>query len=158
MQHSIDLVYILSSFYDKVYIIKPQTSRYANSEKYIVCKGFTSITSDQFGPYINKAFEKMLSTSSSNQYIDSFLNIPISLFFLNKIDEYNAIFGQQQIENIHFTLSLIDNKHKQDKIDNLINVNIQKCTLWCTKYNVLQNQLIVPSNIFLSNSSIYNDN
>ena len=30
MQHTIDLLYILSSFYEKVYIMKPYTSRYAN--------------------------------------------------------------------------------------------------------------------------------
>jgi 23S rRNA U2552 (ribose-2'-O)-methylase RlmE/FtsJ len=40
MQHTIDLLYILSSFYEKVYIMKPNTSRYANSERYIVCKDF----------------------------------------------------------------------------------------------------------------------
>jgi 23S rRNA U2552 (ribose-2'-O)-methylase RlmE/FtsJ len=160
MQHSIDLVYILSSFYDKVYIIKPQTSRYANSEKYIVCKGFTSIPFEQFGPFIQRTFEKMLLSPLSNQsqYIHRFLNIPISLYFLTKIDEYNAIFGQQQIENIHYTLSLIDNKHRQDKIDNLVNINIQKCIGWCQKYNIVQNQLVLASNIFLSGNSFYNDN
>jgi len=160
MQHSIDLTYILSSFYDKVYIIKPQTSRYANSEKYLVCKGFTAIPFEQFGPFIQRTFEKMLLSPISNQtqYIHRFLNIPISLYFLTKVDEYNAIFGQQQIENIHYTLSLIDNKHKQDKIDNLINTNIQKCMMWCNKYNIIHNQLLIPSNIFLSKISIYNDN
>ena len=35
-----DYIYLLSLFYNKVYIIKPQTSRLANSEKYIICKGF----------------------------------------------------------------------------------------------------------------------
>jgi len=40
MNHTVDLLYILSSFYQDVYITKPNTSRYANSEKYIVCKKF----------------------------------------------------------------------------------------------------------------------
>ena len=35
-----DYIYLLSLFYNKVYIFKPQTSRLANSEKYIVCKDF----------------------------------------------------------------------------------------------------------------------
>jgi 23S rRNA U2552 (ribose-2'-O)-methylase RlmE/FtsJ len=152
MQHSIDLLYILSSFYDKVYIVKPQTSRYANSEKYIVCKGFTNIPFESFAPFIYRAFEKMLlsNTSNSELYIHRFLNTPISMHFLVKLEEYNAIFGQQQIENIHFTISLIDNKHRQEKIDNLINTNIQKCILWCTKYNVPYNQTIVQTNVFLN--------
>jgi hypothetical protein len=153
MQHSVDLLYILSSFYDKVYIVKPQTSRYANSEKYIVCKGFTNIPFESFSPFIQRAFEKMLLSNTSNNelYIHRFLNTPISMHFLVKLEEYNAIFGQQQIENIHFTISLIDNKHRQEKIDSLININIEKCILWCTKYNIPYNQCITQANVFLSN-------
>ena len=37
---SIDLLYLLSIVYEQVYFVKPHTSRKANSEKYIVCKGF----------------------------------------------------------------------------------------------------------------------
>ena len=37
---SFQIVYLLSTLYKKVFIIKPNTSRYANSEKYIVCLGF----------------------------------------------------------------------------------------------------------------------
>ena len=37
---SIDIVYLLSYYYKTVYIVKPNTSRYANSEKYIVCRYF----------------------------------------------------------------------------------------------------------------------
>jgi len=142
MQHSIDLLYILSSFYEKVYIIKPQTSRYANSEKYVVCKGFLFNSCENFYPFLYRAFEKMLLPDSRTQnsvtelFIHRFLNIPIPFLFVNKLEEFNAIFGQQQIENIHYTISLISSKHKQDKIDNLIKINIQKCVQWCMKNNV----------------------
>ena len=40
MEHTVDILYILSAFYETVYITKPKTSRYANSEKYLVCKNF----------------------------------------------------------------------------------------------------------------------
>lgn len=191
MQHSIDLIYILSTFYEKVYIIKPQTSRYANSEKYIVCKGFlfgslsvengtpskrkeifnsatadlrhgantyqstiettkhsvelgehrfyeSTIIVDQeyenpFYPILHRTFEKMMS---SDQHIHRFMSIPIPINFVTRLEEYNAIFGQQQIENIYYTISLIKNKNRQDKIDNLIKTNVQKCISWCNKYNV----------------------
>ena len=151
MQHTIDLLYILSSFYEKVYIIKPNTSRYANSERYIVCKDFTFSSCEKFYPFFYKAFEKMLCV---DEYINRFINIPLSYCFVIKLEEYNAIIGQQQIENIHFTISLIENKHKQEKIDNLIRTNIQKCLYWCTKYNIPYNQLITNTNIFVNNSFI----
>jgi 23S rRNA U2552 (ribose-2'-O)-methylase RlmE/FtsJ len=37
---TLDLLALLSSLYDHVSIVKPVTSRYANSEKYVVCTGF----------------------------------------------------------------------------------------------------------------------
>ena len=37
---TVQLLYLLNTFYDDVYICKPYTSRVANSEKYIVCQGF----------------------------------------------------------------------------------------------------------------------
>jgi hypothetical protein len=145
MEHSVDLLYILSSFYDKVYIIKPQTSRYANSEKYIVCRDFLFETNEHFFPFLYNAFDKMCS---SEKPIYRFLNIPIYYYFINKLEEYNAILGQQQIENIHYTISLIEHKYKQDKIDNLIKINIQKCIQWCTKNDIEYNNIISNINIF----------
>ena len=39
-QCTFQAIYLLSCFYKKIVITKPYTSRYANSEKYIVCKKF----------------------------------------------------------------------------------------------------------------------
>ena len=134
MQHSIDILFILSSFYEKTYIIKPQTSRYANSEKYVVCKNFLFSSVDSHYPILHRTFEKMMA--SPEKYVHRFMTIPIPLHFVTRLEEYNAIFGQQQIENIHYTISLIKNKNRQDKIENLIKTNVQKCIAWCIKYNV----------------------
>ena len=137
MSHTIDLLYILTSFYEKVYVTKPDTSRYANSEKYIVCIGFM-FDSCECKPQLTNVFLKM--TESSDQVIH-FLNKPISYYFLMKLEEYNCSFGQQQIENIFSTLSIIEtnDKNKSNKINELIKINSQKCVNWCCKYNVLHN-------------------
>ena len=139
MNHTIDVLHILSAFYDKVFIMKPRTSRYANSEKYVVCKGFKFGDSKSFYPYLIRAFEKMMLAPPPGMEelsIQRFLNIPASYYLLKKVEEYNAIFGQQQIENIHYTISLIENKHKQEKIDTLIRLNVQKCIHWCLKNSI----------------------
>lgn len=146
MQHTVDLLYILSSFYDRVYITKPQTSRYANSEKYIVCKHFTYKSNAEFYPHLHKAFANMME---DRKHVSRFLRIPIPTFFLNKLEEYNSIFGQQQIENIQNTIILIENKHKNERIENLLKMNIQKSTNWCIKYAVPHYAIIKPPNIFL---------
>ena len=152
MQHTVDILYILSSFYDKVYLIKPQTSRYANSEKYVVCKDFLFSNNEQFYPFLHKTFESMLLVND-NRFIHRFLNIPLSYYFLLKLEEYNSIFGQQQIENIHYTTSLIEIKQKQEKIDGLIKTNIQKCIQWCKKNGIEANNYTVNNMFFSEDAS-----
>mgnify|MGYP006084876487 CR=1 FL=1 len=145
MQHTLDILAILSSFYDKVYITKPQTSRYANSEKYIVCKGFIGHSADEIYPYLKTAFENMI-LSKNNLF--KLLNIPLTLLFTTKVEEYNAIFGQQQIENIHYTLSLMDTKNKTEKLNNMAKINVKKSTDWCIKYGILHNNITLGNNVF----------
>jgi hypothetical protein len=53
------------------------------------------------------------------------------------VEECNAIFGQQQMENIYNTLNMI--LDKDDKKDQLIKTNAQKCIAWCSKYNIAFN-------------------
>jgi 23S rRNA U2552 (ribose-2'-O)-methylase RlmE/FtsJ len=151
MKHTIDILYILSSFYEKVHIIKPQTSRYANSEKYIVCKGFIYSTNKDFYGFLEKGFINMLK--NKKEVPCRFLNVEVPYYFLQKIEEYNAIFGQKQIQNIHFTMSFIDNKYKQEKIEMLIKTNIQKSTNWCLKYDVPYNILLNTTNLFTNSAS-----
>ena len=160
MLHTIDLLYLLSSFYKNVYICKPQTSRYANSEKYVVCKNFIHKNCVDIYPYLHDCFEKMMKplvllrtsvdfpnpngVSEDWSYIPDigrFLNIQISNNFINKLEEYNSILGQQQIENIHDTIVLIESKYKNEKVNNLLKTNIRKCTQWCIKYNMPYNLL-----------------
>ena len=153
MQHTIDILYLLSSFYNKVYIMKPNSSRFANSEKYIICKGFLFDSCESFFPYLLNVFTKMITIESEN--IQRFLNVPISNYYLSKIEEYNAIFGQQQIENIYYTISLIDSKISNEKIEQMIKLNTQKCVQWCLRHNVLHNSnLHVVENIFLSQNNL----
>jgi 23S rRNA U2552 (ribose-2'-O)-methylase RlmE/FtsJ len=61
MKHTLDILYLLSSFYEKVYIVKPKTSRYANSEKYIVCQGFLFDSNERFYPFIENGFINMIN-------------------------------------------------------------------------------------------------
>ena len=139
MQHTIDLLYILSALYEEVYITKPNTSRYANSEKYMVCKNFIFKDNSTFIDKFTECFQQLLTCKD---HINGFLSSPISNNFLNKIEEYNAIFGQQQLDNIYQTITLIDNTHKNDKIENYTRTNINKCINWCINHNVTHNTFI----------------
>ena len=149
---SLDLLFLLYNLYDQVTIIKPNTSRFANSEKYVVCKGFrnTGNTLD-----IVKLFYKILARSDvAGEIMNGHLfDFPLPYLFTNKIEEYNAILGQQQIDTIVSTIYLIDNNNKYDKIEHMKKKYIQKCITWCQKFNIPYHSVIQTNNMFLSGSA-----
>ena len=111
MKHTIELLFLLSSMYEEVYITKPLTSRSANSEKYIVCKNFIQ-SSIQLYPYLFFSFKEMLE--KTDDLLFSFLDIEIPLYFLEKIELYNGLFGSMQLENIQRTLQLIEETNEEN--------------------------------------------
>ena len=126
-------------------MIKPFTSRYANSERYVVCKDFRL---QDPAPFLQK-FKDIFNVINSDKIISRILAIDIPYIFLNKLEECNIVFGQQQIENISNTLSLIK-ETKKDKIDSLRKHNIQKCIIWCQKNKIPYNKTSQSLNIFLA--------
>ena len=133
---SVELIYILCSLYEKVYIYKPNTSRLANSEKYIVCKYYKN--TDVNREFLKKLIPHILDNCST---ISSLVNFEIPLLFLNKLDEINAILGQQQLEMIANTLSILNHSTQKEKINNLKESNIIKCVQWCKKHDFHHNVL-----------------
>jgi 23S rRNA U2552 (ribose-2'-O)-methylase RlmE/FtsJ len=127
----LQLIYLLNSLYEKVYIVKPNTSRYANSERYIVCKYFKLKDSKEiFYPLLNN-----ISQINNYEYINSIYDEKINYYFLIKMEEINAVIGQQQIEYITNTIELIENDNKEI-ISRFIKNNINKCINWCIKYKI----------------------
>ena len=165
----IDILYILSSVYEKVYIIKPNTSNPTTFDKYIVCKNF--ILNDnkkelyknyyfKLAHFINSYLQKNLN-ANDNMNILSIINCEIPCYFTNKIDEINIIIGQQQLESIDQIINILKNKNKEEKIENIKKNNIQKSILWCEKFKIPHNKFTEKINIFLplkKNSDNENDN
>lgn len=129
---SADMIYILSMLYNQVYFVKPNTSRYTNSEKYIVCKDFRL---DNVDKIVMKMIGMIETQNSVKSYMERYISIDIPHYYINKVEEYNAILGQQQIENIFSTLSMINNKYN-NHFEDIKNLHIQKCIGWCKKYKL----------------------
>ena len=57
--------------------------------------------------------------------------------FISKIEEINAIYGQQQIENILLTLNYLKEGilKQMDKLEKIKQTNVKKCIQWCINYN-----------------------
>lgn len=147
-QVSIEYLYLLSILYDEVHIVKPNTSRYANSEKYIVCKNFRLSDTDSLVKLLYSAISKL----KDDDILNKILNIDIPYLYFNKLEEYNAIIGQQQIENIASTLSLISN-NKNERLELFKKNNIQKCISWCQKYKIPFYKNTQFNNIFINKNA-----
>lgn len=134
---TVQYLYLLTSVYEKVYIYKPNTSRLANSERYVICINYKNTTKNR------NEFTKVIPNILSMSYnLKSILKMNIPLYFYQRIEEINAILGQQQLEAISSTISLITHKTQKVKIVNLKDNNIQKCIAWCNKHNFSYNKII----------------
>lgn len=148
---TIDILYLLSSLYKHVYVMKPQTSRCANSEKYIICKGYNLDENQERIENIIKKIYGNFDHLNSNLHIETIFNFTYSRTFISKIEEINIIIGKKQIDNIVTTLNLMMNKNF-DKIDYYKKKHIQKCIKWCEKFDIKYHKNIKSTNIFLSSS------
>ena len=151
---SVDIVYLLSYYYKTVYIVKPNSSRYANSEKYIVCRYFKNTLNINIKMKFFGILKLLNNIKFENYNITSILNLDQNLYFLNIIQEINHILGQRQMENILYTIKLIGNKDKyKEKIEKMKNTNIQRSIKWCEDNGVEINRIkdiVNTRNIFLN--------
>ena len=151
---TVDILYILSYYYDHVSIMKPYTSRIANSEKYVICQGFKITDSTQIIQQFASIFDS-IQKSSSGDVLSSLLPFEHDLYFLNKIEDMNAMVSFQQIENITSTLSIITNHRNSEKLEQYKRANVNKCIAWCEKYEIPHNAhhaCFQSTNIFLHKS------
>jgi 23S rRNA U2552 (ribose-2'-O)-methylase RlmE/FtsJ len=145
---TVDVIYILCNLYAEVYVSKPCTSRHANSERYIVCKHFKPASTAVILPQLQAMF-RQLEALAQTDTITSLLPITHDAYFLNKLEECNAIIGQQQMETINTTINLVLNRSNYDKLESMKRYNIIKCISWCDKHCIPYNRIMQTNNIFL---------
>jgi hypothetical protein len=149
----IDIIFLLSSFYDKILLIKPIISNITKSERFIVCKSFNCGIVENSN-IRNKIDEQILTklnySGTDDKGIYSLINDEIPYYFLNKLEESNAVIGQQQLESYDQIINIFKNRNRDEKIENLKRQNIQKCIQWCEKNQLPHNKFIDKVNIFLT--------
>ena len=129
---SIDLLYILSTYFREIYLVKPSTSRPANNEKYIVCKYFKGIK--------NKEIQSLLDIvhimdHNPHTYIGRFLTNKIPKDFIDSVNAYNLYSMKSQMYYILKSLLYIETKLTNKNINNIIKHQSIYAILWCHKYN-----------------------
>jgi len=149
----LDILFLLCNFYEKMYLIKPNSSNIMFTEKFIVCKKLLEQDQEMVEEIINN-LQKLLifletNGSGSNHFFSSFINIEIPSFFINKLEEFNIITGQQYLNAMNQIINLMKMKNKEDKMENFKKINLQKCISWCEKYKIPCNKFNEKNNIFL---------
>ena len=132
---TIDILYLVCSLYEKVYITKPVCDNPCTFSKYIICTGFIYQPSREILVSTFQSLHFYLCNLVAYQYVERILSIQIPLQFMNKMEELNSMFGQPCLEHIQYIL----NNKCDIKVDKL-KFDLQKCNDWCIKYKVQTNE------------------
>ena len=117
-----------------IYIHKPVTSRPANSERYIVCKGFKGVS-----PSILENLEHILSTWKDDKIYD-LDGITIDDNFIKYIEKHNISFVTNQIRYLEKTLGFIKNNPTKYEYNKIIASQVLNAVSWCKMYNMELNK------------------
>ena len=149
----VDILFIFSAIYEKVVIIKPSISKVTKGERYIICKKLNTniLTSSKLLQQLDTHIRpKIVDNTFQHSIIHSLIKNDIPYYFSNKIEEVNAVIGQQQLEAYDQILNILKGKNKTDKIEIFKRNNIQKCIQWCEKNQLPHNKFGDKFNVFLN--------
>jgi len=151
----VDILFILSAIYEKLYLIKPIISDITKGERYIICKtlNYNVLTESMLLKQIEERLISHLIISDSDsqpKFVHSIITNDIPYYFLNKLEESNSVIGQQQLEAFDQIINIYKNKNRDDKLESLKRNHIQKCIQWCEKNQLPHNKFIDKVNIFLT--------
>lgn len=135
---SLKMIYLLSSFYEEMYICKPVFSRESNSEKYIVCKGFKydqKKDNDKLNDRIGK-LETLLEKMSSNEFVqDIFPDLSIPKDFEDSIRYINIeIANKQQIMINKIVVYIKENNYYGDMYHQYRDKQIDATKWWINNF------------------------
>jgi len=142
----LDIIYFISSLYQKTYIMKPTVNNMATFHKYLICKNFIEDSfskpsyCEKFIYYLEKFKVHQEKNMKMPIYISSIIDSSLPCYFVSKINDINIILGQQQLDAIHQMILFFKNKNK-DKMNQLIKMHIYKSIKWCEKFKIPYNSI-----------------
>ena len=138
-EETLKMLHILNMHYSNMYLIKPLTSRPANSERYILCTGFYTgdvvkyMNTTQILKYIVANYE----TINIRKALE---DIPFDASFLGHIVMYNLYYTMRQVYYIQRTINYIkffSTYENSSTVENAImEKHKTKSIKWCMKYKI----------------------
>jgi len=136
---SIQCLQLLVENFEEVVIFKPETSRQANSEKYIVCLYYKNLLNDEKKEKLLLNIKKWNEIpKKEDNYV--MLDLKIKNKMIHDLNNFNKNFVTNQVQYIDSILYLIKNKLNKDEYHDLLKNQVFKAIEWCKKYNVKINE------------------
>jgi 23S rRNA U2552 (ribose-2'-O)-methylase RlmE/FtsJ len=138
------LLYILTIYYEDVYIVKPYTSRSANSEKYVYCSNFRGISESKIREWneLLNNWNYIVNHPTNNHSINEIINITglqLPESFITHMENYNEQYIEQQIIYIQNILELLESNKSINYY--FYHQQIINAIWWCNKYNMKMNSI-----------------
>jgi hypothetical protein len=143
------ILMLLTFYYQTVSINKPHTSRPANSERYLVCKGFKGIEEHKLQE-LQELLELWTKSESEPDYLSNKTFLHSFIHFSDQDWKYGAFVESIKASNQHWIdvqISKIDSgmeiynkmqtKEWSDKdIEDIKTKQVQYAALWCEQYKI----------------------
>jgi len=135
----VQIMFLLASSFEKIYIYKPETSRPANSEKYVVCLNYLDNMSDENKINLINNIQ-LWDELDDNTHTAILTNINVNNNFIKNLETYNFQYIENQKHHLQNTIKLADTPLTKEVYNDLINKQVTCAIAWCKKYNVKINE------------------
>ena len=133
---SVQYLTILKNYYDHVYIIKPDLSRPANSEKYIVAMGYNG----KFSKSMEDSSVDMISRWNNDVYILELLT-SVDTTIMGSMKYINEYFSNRQISFIKE--GVIADKTFKSRQQEYKRAQKIACEKWCDNYDIPKRSIVL---------------
>lgn len=135
---SLKMLSILTTVYDKVYLVKPLTSRESNSEKYAVCMNFKYDEKNKEYKDIIKKLDEIFDAihkEKKNHIVDIFSDFELSKDFIVQCIEINRTIANEQFKVINNILDFINKEiYSGDAYHENRNIQIKCANIWTSLF------------------------
>jgi 23S rRNA U2552 (ribose-2'-O)-methylase RlmE/FtsJ len=135
---TLQMLYILRLFYQDLTFVKPLTSRPANSEKYVLCTGFSPHRHCKVRTAVLRSLRDAVAKGDFTQMLPASV-MPLPVSFLRSVLAYNQHAAHKQILSIMYTLTyIIEVRADQNNMQfvRCLKNQLSKAIRWCNKYGL----------------------
>ena len=131
---TLELLWILSGCFTRTALVKPHTSRPANSERYWIGLGL----SDKIPAWIPSLLARLTDTDATHGWVTLFAERPWTPDWLAGYQRFQEEVEQHQFVNIQMTLNVIKSPSRPQVLEMLTH-NIHQSRTWCVRHKVAEN-------------------